>query len=90
MPPFLLPFAVLVAFFRELWDLFKKPKYRGLLYWVGLVLLVGVVFYNRLKAGVGPIRSISASLLWPRWAMVISHQRQLPEDCLPFFMFCSV
>ena len=46
MPPFLLPFAILFSFFKELWDLFKTPKYRALLYWIVVVLLTGMVFYS--------------------------------------------
>ena len=49
MPPFLLPFSLLFVFFRELWKLFKKPEYRALLYWVGVILAAGTFFYNRVE-----------------------------------------
>lgn len=49
MPPFLVPFALLIAFFRELWDTFKDPRYRGLLLWVGVLLVGGTVFYRQVE-----------------------------------------
>ncbi len=49
MPPFLLPFALLISVFRELWRLIKEPEYRALLYWVLLTLLTGTIFYNRIE-----------------------------------------
>ena len=39
-------FAAMTAFIRELWSLFKKPKYRAILVWLGGILLVGTVFYH--------------------------------------------
>lgn len=49
MLPFLLPFTLFIAFFRQLWLLFKKLEYRALLYWVGIILLTGTLFYNRIE-----------------------------------------
>ena len=49
MPPFLIPFALMWALVRELYDLFKSPKYRAFLYWFLLLLLVGTIFYNRVE-----------------------------------------
>lgn len=40
------PLAILLAFFQELWNLFKDPKYRSLLYWIILILLAGTIFYS--------------------------------------------
>ena len=42
----LAPLVVLVAFFRELWDLFKDPRYRSFLYWLIIVLAAGTIFYS--------------------------------------------
>ena len=39
-------FAAMTAFIRELWNLFKEPKYRAILVWLGGILLVGTVFYH--------------------------------------------
>jgi hypothetical protein len=41
--------AVMFGFFRELWDLFKKPQYRALLVWVIIILLVGMIFYSQVE-----------------------------------------
>jgi hypothetical protein len=38
--------AGLFAFFRELWDLFKDPRYRSFLYWFAIVLAAGTIFYS--------------------------------------------
>jgi hypothetical protein len=62
MPPFLLPFALLFSFFRELWDLLKKPKYRALLFWVSITLLTGTIFYNRVE-GWGLLDSLYFSVI---------------------------
>ena len=39
-------FAAMTAFIRELWNLFKEPKYRAILVWLLGILLVGTVFYH--------------------------------------------
>ena len=39
-------FAAMIAFIRELWNLFKEPKYRAILVWLFGILLVGTVFYH--------------------------------------------
>ena len=39
-------FAAMTAFIRELWNLFKEPKYRAILVWLFGILLVGTVFYH--------------------------------------------
>jgi hypothetical protein len=49
MRAFLIPTAVVFGFFRELWDLFKKPQYRSLLLWVIIILLVGMIFYRQVE-----------------------------------------
>ena len=49
MPPFLLPFALIYALYKELWGMFKRPKYRALLLWVAIILLTGTIFYNRIE-----------------------------------------
>ena len=49
MPIILLTLGVLFAFFRELWDLLKDPKYRSLFLWVVIILLVGTVFYSSVE-----------------------------------------
>lgn len=46
MLAFLAPLVVLWAFFRELWNLFKQPKYRSYLYWIIIVLTAGTIFYS--------------------------------------------
>jgi voltage-gated potassium channel Kch len=38
-----------IGFFRELWDLFKQPKYRSLLIWVLLLLAIGTIFYTQVE-----------------------------------------
>jgi voltage-gated potassium channel Kch len=42
----LAPLVVLVAFFREFWDLFKQPKYRSFIYWLVILLAAGTIFYS--------------------------------------------
>ena len=49
MRAYLISAAVLFAFFRTLWELFKKPQYRGLLIWVIIMLLVGMIFYSQVE-----------------------------------------
>ena len=39
-------FAAMTAFIRELWNLFKEPKYRAILVWLCAILLAGTVFYH--------------------------------------------
>jgi len=39
-------FAAMTAFIRELWNLFNEPKYRAILVWLVVILLVGMVFYH--------------------------------------------
>ena len=40
---------VMFALFQELWSLFKKPKYRSLLFWMVIILIIGVIFYHRVE-----------------------------------------
>jgi hypothetical protein len=47
--PFLIALSVFFGFFRELWDLFKQPKYRALLIWVIVLLAIGTIFYNQVE-----------------------------------------
>ncbi len=49
MPPLLLPFSLFLVFIRQLWLLIKKPQYWALLFWVGLVLIIGTIFYNQVE-----------------------------------------
>jgi len=49
MPPILIPFALMFGLLRELFDMFKSPQYRAMLYWFILLLLVGTIFYNRVE-----------------------------------------
>ena len=49
MPIFLMTLAVLFAFFRELWDLLKDPKYRSLFFWVVIILIVGTLFFSQVE-----------------------------------------
>ncbi len=49
MPPILVPFVLMWALVRELYNLSKNPHYRALLYWMLLLLVVGTVFYNRVE-----------------------------------------
>lgn len=39
-------FTAMTAFIRELWNLFKEPKYRAILVWLCAILLAGTVFYH--------------------------------------------
>ena len=41
--------AAMLGLFGELWDLLKKPKYRSLLVWVIVILLVGMIFYHQVE-----------------------------------------
>ena len=45
----LLPLATLFTAFWGLWDLLKKPQYRAVVIWIGLILLVGMVFYHQVE-----------------------------------------
>ena len=49
MLSFLAPFVIMWALMREVYDLFKSPHYRALLYWFILLLFVGTIFYNRVE-----------------------------------------
>jgi voltage-gated potassium channel len=45
-----MPFLfVLFVFFKRLWNFMKDPEVRGLLVFVGLLLLAGVVFYHNVE-----------------------------------------
>ncbi len=37
------------AFIRELYDPFKSPQYRAILYWMGLLLVACTLFYHRVE-----------------------------------------
>ncbi len=39
--------VVVFAFFEEMKLLLKKPQYRSMLLWVGVLLLIGTIFFNR-------------------------------------------
>jgi hypothetical protein len=49
MPPFVLPFAMLYAFFKEVWLALKAPQYRSLLFWIMFILLTGTIVYHRVE-----------------------------------------
>ncbi len=49
MAPFLLPFIVLATFVRELVRLFRDERYRAILLWITVLLLVGTIFYTRVE-----------------------------------------
>ena len=49
MPPFLAPFVMMWAFIKEIYDLFKDPRYRAIFYWMALLLVAGTIFYNRVE-----------------------------------------
>ena len=49
MPVILTPLAVMFALFQVLWEIFKKPKYRAVLIWMLLILLVGTAFYHNVE-----------------------------------------
>ena len=38
--------SLLLGFFRDLGDIYRDPKTRMLLIWVGILLLVGTIFYS--------------------------------------------
>jgi voltage-gated potassium channel Kch len=38
--------VIFFALFQELWHLFKNPKYRSLLLWMLIILVIGVLFYH--------------------------------------------
>ncbi len=40
---------IMFAFVRELWDLFKKPKYRSLLIWMLILFASGTAFYHHIE-----------------------------------------
>ena len=45
----LISLAIIFALFRELSDMFRKPKYRSLLYWVIFTLALGTIFYSSVE-----------------------------------------
>ena len=49
MTVFLITLSVFFGLFREIWDLFKQPKYRSLLIWAIIFLVVGTIFYNQIE-----------------------------------------
>lgn len=49
MPPILAPFILMWMLARQLFDLFKSPHYRAILYWMLLLILIGTLFYNRVE-----------------------------------------
>ncbi len=50
MPAIIAPILVLLfAFVRESWNLFRKPQYRSMLVWVGILLGIGTLFYNNVE-----------------------------------------
>ncbi|KPK13067.1 MAG: hypothetical protein AMJ56_03635 [Anaerolineae bacterium SG8_19] len=49
MTAFLIALSVFFGFFRELWGLFKEPKYRALLVWVVLLLTIGTIFFSQIE-----------------------------------------
>lgn len=49
MPVIIAPLVVMVSLFQVLVDLLRKPKYRAVLIWMALILLMGTVFYHRIE-----------------------------------------
>jgi hypothetical protein len=49
MAVLLATFTAMGTFFRSLWNMFKKPKYRAGLMWLVLLMLVGMVFYHQVE-----------------------------------------
>jgi hypothetical protein len=45
----LISLALIFALFSELWDMFRQPKYRSLLYWVIFTLAIGTIFYSAVE-----------------------------------------
>ena len=45
----LISLAIIFALFRELWNLFRQPKYRSLLFWVLFTLAAGTIFYSTVE-----------------------------------------
>ena len=62
MKSFLIALAVFFGFFREIWDLFKQPKYRALIIWVIVLLAIGTIFYNQVE-GWGVLDSLYFSVI---------------------------
>ena len=49
MPAIIAGIVLLIAFVREGIDLLRQPKYRSLVIWVGIMLLIGTVFYRNVE-----------------------------------------
>jgi voltage-gated potassium channel len=47
--PIFMSLALMLGLFRELWELFKKPQYRSLIFWAGIILLGGMIFYHQVE-----------------------------------------
>ena len=62
MASFLIALAVFFGFFRELWDLFKQPKYRAFLVWMVILFAIGTIFYNQIE-GWGVLDSLYFSVV---------------------------
>lgn len=60
--PLLIAIAVFFGFFRELWDLFKQPKYRAFLVWAVILFAIGTIFYNQIE-GWGVLDSLYFSVV---------------------------
>ena len=72
MPPILAPFVLMWMLARQLFDLFKTPHYRAILYWMLLLLLSRYNFLQPCRRlGNNLIRSTSLLSLWPQLATVI-------------------
>ena len=56
MAPFLLPFIMLATLVRELVRLFRDERYRAILMWIAVLLLVGTIFYTKVE-GWSPLDS---------------------------------
>jgi len=49
MPPFLLPFVLLVTLLRDLIGLFRDPRYRAILFWLAVLMATGTFFYMQVE-----------------------------------------
>ena len=49
MTAFLGFFALLTGFLRDLWGMVRDPKYQGLFLWLGILLVIGLIFYRQVE-----------------------------------------
>lgn len=49
MPAIIAPLILVFAFFRQFWELVRKPRYRSLFLWFLLTLAAGTFFYSNFE-----------------------------------------